>query len=257
MDNLEQAHMLLPNEKRIREGAFYTPGWVAAKGIEYLDKNFPGWQDDPNTYIWDPCCGTGNLIKPLSKLDRVFMSTLDLAEIGQVKNLGIFPEATLFQFDFLNGDYMDLPETLKAVLEDETKRVIILMNPPYGESGTGVGQSEKKAGISFTKVQEKMAEEGVGKAANELFNQFLYRCAKWAPRSPVAVFATLKYTCATGSAPFRDTVWNYAAVDGFMVPGETFLGVKGKFPISFIIWIPDNLTINNGVDYHENALVQA
>lgn len=247
---LQESHMFLPNDKRTREGAFYTPDWVAVKGIEYLDNAFPGWQEDPNTYLWDPCCGTGNLVKPLKKFDRVFMSTLDLNEVGQIKNLNIFPNATLFQFDFLNGDYTDLPQALREVIEDESKRLIILMNPPYGEATSTLGKlKDLKKAITFTKTQERMDEEGQGKAANELFNQFLYRCAKWCPSSPVAVFATLKYAVAPGSAPFRDKTWDYAAVSGFMVPGETFPGVKGKFPISFIIWTPEEV-LTPETDYH-------
>ena len=235
---LSRLHMLAPKTRRQTQGAFYTPSSAAIRGSKYLLAAEPGWQDDPNTYLWDPCCGSGNLEEPIGCLDRVFMSTLDIAEIGLLKNLDLFPGAHLFQFDFLNGSYDDLPANLRAVIEDPSKKMIVLMNPPYGEATASIAGGANKTGVSFTRVKEQMLEEGLGQAANELFAQFMYRVAHWMPRATVAMFATLKYAIAPAAAKFRDTVWKYEAVSGFLVPGNIFPGVQGDFPISFIVWKP-------------------
>jgi type I restriction-modification system DNA methylase subunit len=51
-------------DDRERKGAFYTPQIWVEKSQEYLAKVFgENWQDE--YYIWDCCCGTGNLLAGL------------------------------------------------------------------------------------------------------------------------------------------------------------------------------------------------
>ena len=234
---MQRMHMFAPEKKRKHEGAFYTPRWVAVKALEYLDRDFPGWRDDPDTYIYDPCCGTGNLEYPMRDFSRVFMSTLDMAEVLLLKGMNAFPGAEIFQFDFLNRDYLELPETLRKVAEDPGKRLIILMNPPYAAAGLGVGMGIDKAGVSDTAAREHM--DGCGLAQQEIFVQFLHRANAWFPGSVIGCFSTLKYVVSPGCQKFRDTAWkNRGFVSGFIFDGRAFNGVKGKFPIGFLVWTP-------------------
>jgi hypothetical protein len=46
-------------------------------------------------------------------------------------------ENHVFQFDFLNGDFSELPQSLQDIINDEEKRkkLIVYINPPYAEAG--------------------------------------------------------------------------------------------------------------------------
>jgi hypothetical protein len=78
---LSRRDLLQPHEVREIKGAFYTPKVWSNISKEYLAKAFgENWQDE--YYIWDCCCGTGNLERGLVNQDRVRMSTLDLADLA-------------------------------------------------------------------------------------------------------------------------------------------------------------------------------
>jgi len=55
------------------------------KSQEYLAKVFgKDWQDE--YYIWDCCCGTGNLLMGLTNKYRIWASTLDKADVDVLHN---------------------------------------------------------------------------------------------------------------------------------------------------------------------------
>ena len=87
-----------------------------------------------------------------------------------------------------------------------------------------------------------MAEVGMpgyGSSGNELFIQFLARIAREIPTATVAMFSTLKYINAQASQQFRDN-WNARYLDGFVIHNKAFDGLRGDFPIGFLIWQTDN-----------------
>ncbi|HVR90244.1 MAG TPA: hypothetical protein VHG29_04000 [Novosphingobium sp.] len=49
------------------------------------------------------------------------------------------------------------------------------------------------------------------------------------------MFSTLKYVNAPNFEPFR-RIWQAKYLDGFVVHSRAFDGLKGNFPISFLIW---------------------
>jgi len=136
----------------------------------------------------------------------------------------------VFQFDFLNDDFLPnpkgggiskLPLKLQEILKDENKRekLIIYINPPYAEAGnskkiSGTGEHKSKVATA-NNTYLKYAKE-LSKASNELFAQFLIRICKEIPNSSIANFSKLKSL--------------------FLVPSYAFDNVKGKFPIGFFIW---------------------
>lgn len=74
-----------------------------------------------------------------------------------------------------------------------------------------------------------------GKSSNELFTQFVARISQEIPNATLAMFSKLKYVNAPNFEKFRQT-WNAKYLDGFIVHSKSFEGLKGDFPIGFLIW---------------------
>ena len=72
-------------------------------------------------------------------------------------------------------------------------------------------------------------------ASNELFIQFVARIAKEIPAATIAMFSKLKYITAPNFEKFRQN-WNAEYLGGFVVHSKAFDGLKGNFPISFLVW---------------------
>lgn len=240
---IKRRDLLVPQDVRERKGSYFTPRMWVEKSQEYLAKALgEDWQDE--YYIWDCCCGTGNLEYGLVNKYNVWLSTIDKADVDVIKD-SIKNErfnmldSHVFQFDFLNGDFSQLPESLRDVIETEEKRkkLIIYINPPYAETATdktGEKDRKNKRGVSFTKTQEKYSQS-IGIATKELFAQFLIRSLKEIPNCIIANFSTLKHIQGPNFIRFRNEFGSHF-LGGFIVPAETFDNVKGKFPISFMIW---------------------
>jgi hypothetical protein len=97
----------------------------------------------------------------------------------------------------------------------------------------GGQHAEKKSGVSKTRVALTMDQQGY--AARELFVQFLARIATELPFATIAIFSKLKYVNAPNFDTFRDD-WNANYLSGFVVHSQAFDGLKGNFPIGFLIW---------------------
>ena len=78
-----------------------------------------------------------------------------------------------------------------------------------------------------------------GKASNELFTQFVARIAKEIPKATLAMFSTLKYVNSQAFEQFR-SVWKAKYLGGFVVHSKAFDGLKGDFPIGFLVWKTHN-----------------
>lgn len=111
------------------------------------------------------CAGVGNLEAKHSNLRNVFMSTLDQADVTIMRSNPAFAGAEIFQYDYLNDDVTDfggidytlsnkLPMALRKAISDAkegkkgAKPVLVLINPPYAESGSGTAKGdENKIGV--------------------------------------------------------------------------------------------------------------
>ena len=254
---LERRDSLIPIDERIFKGAFYTPLKVVDKAYEKLNETLgKNWQKE--YIVWDMCCGVGNLEVKHSNHRNIFMSTLDDEDIDVMKATKTCAAAVRFQYDYLNDDINDdgeidynltnkLPKSLKDAIENK-KRILILMNPPYGEAtnraflGKDItGKENFKTGISKTSFSQTM--EKYGKARNELFVQFLARISIEMPNATIAMFSTMKYINASSMQDFRDN-WSAKFLDGFVIHNKAFDGLTGKFPIGFLIW----KTLNDDID---------
>lgn len=252
---LERRDSLLPINERSFKGAYYTPLHIVDKAYdllaEVLGKN---WQQ--NYIVWDMCCGVGNLEVKHSNHRNVYMSTLDKADIDVMTASRTCVAATKFQYDYLSDDVTDfgeidhsitgkVPTELRQIISDSVtkkkgaKKILVLINPPYAEAmnidNTKVEgeNAESKIGVSKTKIGASMCEYGY--AARELFVQFLVRIQKEIPGAIVATFSTLKYVNAPNFEEFRGR-WKAHYLGGFVVHSQAFDGLKGNFPIGFLVW---------------------
>ena len=257
---LERRDSLIPTDERSFKGAYFTPLHVVEKAYELLNRTLgKNWQRD--YIVWDMCCGVGNLETKHSNHRNIFMSTLDQADVDVMKAAKTCRAATRFQYDYLNDDITDdgkidytltekIPQSLRTAIAEAkagkdaagkpAKKILVLINPPYAEAtnadntAKGAGDAENKTGVAKTKFAS-VAMEKYGKASNELFTQFLARIVQEIPNVTIAMFSTLKYVNAPNFEEFRKNI-SIKYLDGFIVHSKSFDGLKGDFPIGFLIW---------------------
>ncbi len=252
---LERRDMLLPIDEQKFKGAYYTPPHIVDKAYDLLTATLgKGWQE--KYIIWDMCCGVGNLELSHSNPRNLFMSTLDQPDIDNIRARGLFPGAEIFQYDYLNDDVTDfgeidyslskkVPMALRRAIADVkagvegAKPILVLINPPYAEVTSGgntaadvVGNS--KPGVTKT-LFGKAGMADYGKAANELFMQFVARIDRELPTAILAMFSKLKYVSTPTLDRFRD-IWSARYLGGFVFHSRLFDGLKGNYPIGFLIW---------------------
>ena len=245
---LERRDSLLPVDEQKFKGAYYTPLHIVDKAYDYLTATLgEDWQQ--RYVVWDMCCGVGNLEVKHSNYRNLFMSTLDQADIEIMQASHTCVGATIFQYDYLNDDVTDfggidyslsnkLPAELRQAIADVregkkgAKKLLVLINPPYGEASNSQGNAGK-TGIATTRISYGMGD--LGYAARELFVQFLHRIISELPDATLAMFSTLKYVNAPNFDAFRER-WRAAYLDGFVVHSKAFDGLKGHFPIGFLLW---------------------
>ena len=175
------ADRLIEDADRRNSGDFWTPTLFVDKAHEMIS-NALGEDWKEKYVVWDSAWGTGNLTRDY-KFKNLYCSTLYQSElnIGAEYN----PEASKFQFDFLNdeittkdsifGIYNDkLPKGLKdALMED--KPIVFFLNPPYAQASNGKSGSESKKGVAKTMINKVMLDNKVGASSQNLYTQFLYR----------------------------------------------------------------------------------
>lgn len=148
--------LLVPQDVRERKGSFFTPRiWVELSQKYLTDVLGEDWQDE--YYIWDCAAGTGNLLAGLTNKYNIWASTLDQQDVevmhDRIKNGANLLDDHVFQFDFLNDEFIKLPKPLQAVINDPEKRkkLVVYINPPYAEatsSRTVSGTGQNKSGVA-------------------------------------------------------------------------------------------------------------
>ena len=238
---LERRDSLIPLDERSFKGAFYTPLTVVDKAYDKLTESLGNnWQKE--YVVWDMCCGVGNLEVKHSNHRNIYMSTLDAADIDVMKATKTCVAAHRFQYDYLNDDISEdgsidysitnkIPESLRKAIA-EKKKILVLINPPYAESGSSLNENSK-TDVSKTNMSNIMHDYGFAK--RELFTQFVARIALEIPTATLAMFSKLKYVNAPNFELFRNH-WNARYLGGFIVHSKSFDGLKGDFPIGFLIW---------------------
>jgi hypothetical protein len=234
---IERRDLLVPQDIRERKGSFFTPKIWVEKSQEYLENTLgPDWQQE--YFIWDCCCGTANLERGLTEPSRVWASTLDEADVKIVKELiskELMPsllESHVFQFDFLNSSFNELPMELRNVIEKTPEKLIIYINPPYAEVSSK--DIKGKVGVNLSNTHLNYSSM-LGTAGRELFAQFFLRISCELKGCILAEFSTLKILLGSEFIMFRK-YFTAQLKNMFVVPANTFDNVKGQFPIAFMIW---------------------
>ena len=156
-----------------------------------------------------------------------------------------------FQYDYLNDDveYLfledelpyqpkwKLPQKLQNDLKNKDLTWIVLINPPFATAQTAGEKGESKEGVSFTKINLQMQKNGYSHSKRELFSQFMFRVVKELPsKTFFCLFSKIKYLNAPDSQELREKLFDFKLEKGFIFDSQNFDGVKGDYPIGFLIW---------------------
>jgi len=239
---VDRRDLLVSQDVRERKGSYYTPlKWVELSQQYIADYLGEDWQDE--YYVWDCAAGTGNLLAGLTNKYNIWASTLDKQDVDvmhdRIKNGANLLEDHVFQFDFLNDDFSNLPQGLQDIINDEErrKRLVIYINPPYAEASnkkTLEKGKEGNKGVEQSLINKKYARL-LGQGNAELFAQFLTRIYCEIPSAVLTEFSKLKILSGQHFIHFRG-FFRAKLEKIFLVPADTFDNVKGKFPIGFFIW---------------------
>lgn len=235
---IERRDLLVSQDIREKKGSFFTPRIWVEKSQEYIAEALgENWQKE--YYIWDCAAGTGNLLAGLTHKYNIFASTIDKADVDimkdRIKNGANLLEDNVFQFDFLNDDFDKCPKALQKIIndEDERKKLVIYINPPYAEVSTKK-RKQGKVGVNISLTHSRYMDI-LKTAGRELFAQFFIRVYKELNGCILSCFSTLKYVNGSAFESFRES-FRAKFLKGFIVPADTFDNVKGQFPIVFLIW---------------------
>jgi hypothetical protein len=249
---ISKADRLTDEDLRRFNGEFFTPLEFAKKGLEYIEKTIGKEWWKKGYKLWDMAAGTGNLQYhlPYEAWQHCHLSSLQNEDIEHLKKL--FPEANVFQYDYLNDDvenvfangsihftqHWKLPEKLRNDLSNPNNKWIILINPPFATSQTAGTSGKSKKDVSNTKLRAVMHYDKLGEVSRELFVQFLFRINKEFENKTthLGIFSKLSYLTANNDQMLRDSVFQYKFEKGFMFSIEHFKGTTGKFPVGFLVW---------------------
>jgi len=244
---------ILEERERRMQGAFFTPRVWASEAQRLLDRTLgDGWRED--CLVWDPACGTGNLTRDFVFND-LLLSTLEESDAQAAAEHKHHRGADCFAYDFINDTDTeqallfdrsdDLPDRVVARLQQaasEGKRLVFILNPPFGTAGNMNKSGKKKTGIARSAVNLAMREAGLKKPSQQLYAQFMYRIASVVEaygfeRSTVALFSKPNFMTGGSYDAFR-RFWygRFAFQGGFLFQASHFNKVKGSWGVSLTLW---------------------
>lgn len=136
-----------------------------------------------------------------------------------------------------------IPSDVDAMLRGAAKagkRLVFFMNPPYAEDGVMGAEGNTKKGVALTATNTEMGK--MGRAARQLYAQFMYRCAKLAEgygfkHYTVAAFTKPTYMSSGSYKGFREFWYSrHAYRGGMLFQASHFADVSGAWGISFTVW---------------------
>jgi len=221
---------IVEDTTRRKQGEFFTPVIWVNKAHEYIVSVYGNnWKE--KYVVWDPAWGTGNLTRDYS-FKELYVSTLNQSDIDTANQMGYNPEAVKFQYDFLNDNYNKLPEGLQKAIDDGRK-IIVLMNPPYGTAGNK-GKGSNKDGVALNYVNKIMKKEKMGRCVEQMYVQFVYQLMKL-NISVICMFTPPTLYVSESFDLFRKKMLtNYNFKNGFIMDAANFADVK-SWGLSFSI----------------------
>ena len=252
------ADRLIVDADRRNSGDFWTPTMFVDYAHDMISKKLgEDWKE--KYVVWDNCCGSLNITRDY-KFGELYCSTLYQSEL----NIGADynPEATKFQFDFLNdeivsknsllGVYNDkLPKGLKDALINN-KPIVFFINPPYATSANKMGvDASSKKGVAKTMVNSVMLSDKIGASSQNLYAQFLYRILMIKrefnlTNCHIAIFSPTLFLSGPSWEKFRTVYLNEFTFDsGVQFKASHFADCSDSWGISFSIW-------HNGETFEKN-----
>lgn len=231
------ADRLIDDVTRRRKGEFFTPTIWVDEAHKMLSESFgEDWKE--RFVVWDCAAGTLNLTRDY-RFKELYCSTINAADLETARQAGYNPEATLFQFDFLNDPIEKVPEGLQKAIA-EGREILFLINPPYGtanEMSTEVGAS-KTAIATETIVNRRMVDWGA--ASQQLYAQFFYRIWEMSQGNiSIGVYAKSLYKSGPSYKTFREKFYTkFRYVDGMLFNAAHFDGTSDAWGVDFSIWQP-------------------
>lgn len=244
---------LVEDDERRRQGAFFTPDlWVAEAHKEMARVLGANWRDE--CIVWDPAAGTANLTRDY-QFGELISSTAERPDVNAMQEQG-WGGSHVFQYDFLNPDSESpffepedganrIPDDVDAALRAAAasgKRLVFLMNPPYGTANNAGTKGTSKAGIAKTVMNGEMKDAKLGAPSQQLYTQFMFRARKVVEEygfdvSTVGIFCPPLFMSSGSYRKFRD--WWYDSHEyktGFMFQANHFADVSGRWGVSFTVW---------------------
>lgn len=235
-------------KKHVSEGAY--------KGFVYdvtLEKNHILLVRRNGRSIFSGNCGTLNLTRDY-RFKELYASTLFQEELDIASDYN--PEATKYQYDFLNDDMvlheddmtvdkalelarageLKLPQGLVEALA-ANKPIVFFANPPYGQATSHDGKKQKP-GVSATAVTDLMQD--MGHAKSELYTQFIWRAKELAKIFGYTAdfhffyFFNKGFLTSPNFAKFTSELTSeFTFKDGFMMNAGEFSGTSSTWGIVF------------------------
>ena len=247
----EVADTLIEETDRRFTGDFWTPPRWVDKAHEYIEDALgDNWKD--NYVVVDPACGTLNLTRDY-RFKELYASTLFQEELDIASDYN--PEATKFQYDFLNDDMVLHEDDMTADKALELARagklkmplglvealaanrpIVFFANPPYGQATSHDGKKQKP-GVSATAITELM--QGMGHAKGELYTQFIWRTKELAKLFGYTsdfhffFFGKNIYPSPNFGKFIHELTSEFAFKDGFMMNAGEFSGTSSMWGIIF------------------------
>lgn len=228
----EISDRLIEDTNRRNKGEFYTPTLFVDYAHKMIENALgPDWRD--TFVVWDNCCGTKNLTRDY-RFKELYCSTLEEAELEIGKKYN--PEATSFQYDFLNDDLEKLPKGLLEAFE-QNKKIVFFLNPPYGNPK---GQSGVTGGSTKTTLKSIMDNNGIN--GKEFITQFLYRIIQIKKMYKltnlyIACYTKPNWICKPDMKKFRNVfLTNFSYINGCIFQASEFGNVSGLWGVTFNIW---------------------
>jgi len=233
---------IVEDETRRRKGELFTPTIWVDEAHKMITETFgENWKEE--YVVWDPACGTLNLTRDY-KFKELYCSTIEESDIQTADQMKYNPEAVKFQYDFLNdgivGGKIDiegdpkLPQGLKNALL-EGKKMIVLMNPPYGTANNAGTDSGSKSGIALTGLNKMMKSENWGASSQQLYAQFLFRLSK-IDDVKICIFSPPLFMSGGSYKEFRKKFISVRGFNsGFLMNAAEFDGTS-DWGLSFTIW---------------------
>ena len=230
---------LIGEAERRRRAQYFTPKIF----VDEAHRRMAGVLGDnweATCLSWDTCAGTKSLTRDY-EYGNLFISSLERDELKCAELLSSEAIET-FQYDFLSGTSATLPAKLvEALKANKDKPIALLWNPPWAQATSGKANDHKK-GVSKTAVQARMMAAGLGKAANELTVQFMYRLLELIKefkltKVTLGIYSNPSWLSGDACEKFRK-VWQqvFQFKDGFAFPSEEFSGLKPGWAASFTVW---------------------